>query len=110
MKLYTYLNYGGNCRQAFEFYEEHLGGKITSLTTHGEQGTVTDHLPVSRLSPPEHAVAVHDEGRAVRHVALLVEHAVGADRRAVNVAQQGEGEPPRLGERGVAEGAVGADG
>jgi PhnB protein len=37
VKLYTYLNYGGNCRQAFEFYVEHLGGKITMLTTHGEQ-------------------------------------------------------------------------
>jgi PhnB protein len=36
MKLYTYLNYGGNCRQAFEFYEEHLGGRITSVATHGE--------------------------------------------------------------------------
>lgn len=36
MKLYTYLNYGGNCRQAFDFYEEHLGGKITFITTHGE--------------------------------------------------------------------------
>jgi PhnB protein len=36
MKLFTYLNYGGNCRQAFEFYEQHLGGKITGLTTHGE--------------------------------------------------------------------------
>jgi len=36
MKLYTYLNYGGNCRQAFEFYERHLGGRITSLATHGE--------------------------------------------------------------------------
>ena len=38
MKLYTYLNYGGNCRQAFEFYVEHLGGKITEVTTHGELG------------------------------------------------------------------------
>jgi len=36
MKLYTYLNYGGNCRQAFEFYAEQLGGRITSLTTFGE--------------------------------------------------------------------------
>lgn len=36
MKLYTYLNYGGNCRQAFEFYVEHLGGKITEISTHGE--------------------------------------------------------------------------
>ena len=36
MKLYTYLNYGGNCRQAFEFYAQHLGGKITSIALHGE--------------------------------------------------------------------------
>ena len=36
MQLLTYLNYGGNCRQAFEFYEQHLGGRITMLTTHGE--------------------------------------------------------------------------
>lgn len=37
MKLFTYLNYGGNCRQAFEFYQQHLGGRITMMTTHGEQ-------------------------------------------------------------------------
>jgi len=46
MKLYTYLNYGGNCREAFEFYEKHLGGKITSLAKHGEQ-------PGSQNLPPE---------------------------------------------------------
>ena len=50
MKLYTYLNYGGNCRQAFEFYAEHLGGRITMLTTHGEQ-------PEAK-SPPEWTDAV----------------------------------------------------
>ena len=37
MQLNTYLNYGGNCEQAFRFYEEHLGGKITMLMRHGEQ-------------------------------------------------------------------------
>ena len=37
MKLYMYLNYGGNCREAFRFYEQHLGGKITMMMTHGEQ-------------------------------------------------------------------------
>ncbi|NUO61948.1 MAG: VOC family protein [Gemmatimonadaceae bacterium] len=37
MRLHTYLNYGGNCRQAFEFYERHLGGRITMLQTHAEQ-------------------------------------------------------------------------
>ncbi len=37
MKLHTYLNYGGNCKEAFQFYEQHLGGKITMMMTHGEQ-------------------------------------------------------------------------
>lgn len=43
MKVYTYLNYGGNCREAFEFYAEHLGGKIAMLSTHGDlpQGGAT---------------------------------------------------------------------
>lgn len=37
MQLNTYLNYGGNCEEAFKFYEQHLGGKITMLMRHGEQ-------------------------------------------------------------------------
>jgi PhnB protein len=37
MQLHTYLNYGGNCEQAFRFYEQHLGGKITMLMRHGDQ-------------------------------------------------------------------------
>ena len=37
MQLHTYLNYGGNCEEAFRFYERHLGGKITFLLRHGEQ-------------------------------------------------------------------------
>lgn len=36
MKLYTYLNYGGNCREAFEFYQQHLGGKITMMMMQSE--------------------------------------------------------------------------
>ncbi len=36
MKLHTYLNYGGNCRQAFEFYQRHLGGKIAAMMTRAE--------------------------------------------------------------------------
>ena len=37
MELHTYLNYGGNCEQAFRFYEQHLGGKVTMLMRHGDQ-------------------------------------------------------------------------
>jgi PhnB protein len=45
MKLHTYLNYGGNCQQAFRFYEQHLGGKITMMMTHGEQPGATNVPP-----------------------------------------------------------------
>ena len=31
MHLYTQLNFGGNCEEAFRFYEQHLGGKITTI-------------------------------------------------------------------------------
>ena len=37
MKLDIYLNYHGNCEQAFRFYEEHLAGRITGMVKHGEQ-------------------------------------------------------------------------
>jgi PhnB protein len=37
MKLDIYVNYRGNCEQAFRFYEQHLGGKITGVVRHGEQ-------------------------------------------------------------------------
>jgi PhnB protein len=36
MKLYTQLNFGGNCQEAFRFYEKHLGGKITMIMNQSE--------------------------------------------------------------------------
>lgn len=36
MRLDIYLNYAGNCEEAFRFYERHLGGKITGMMRHGE--------------------------------------------------------------------------
>ena len=42
MQLHTYLNYGGNCEEAFRFYEQHLGGQITMLMRHGEQPTPSE--------------------------------------------------------------------
>jgi PhnB protein len=47
MKLHTYLNYGGNCEQAFRFYEQHLGGKITMMMTHGQQPNPNE-VPLDR--------------------------------------------------------------
>jgi len=31
MKLYAQLNFGGNCEEAFRFYEKHLAGKIVMM-------------------------------------------------------------------------------
>jgi PhnB protein len=31
MKIYTQLNFGGNCEEAFRFYEKNLGGEITVM-------------------------------------------------------------------------------
>lgn len=31
MQLYTQLNFGGNCEEAFRFYEMRLGGRITMM-------------------------------------------------------------------------------
>ncbi len=36
MKLDIYLNFRGNCREAFRFYEQHLGARVTRMMTHGE--------------------------------------------------------------------------
>jgi PhnB protein len=44
MKVSPYLNYGGNCEEAFRFYEKHLGGKVTFMMTH-EQMPAPSNIP-----------------------------------------------------------------
>jgi PhnB protein len=36
MDMYTYVNFAGTCREAFKYYEQHLGGKIGILMTHAD--------------------------------------------------------------------------
>jgi PhnB protein len=36
MRLDTYVNYRGTCEEAFRFYEQHLGGKVTNIMRHGD--------------------------------------------------------------------------
>ncbi|QNI36995.1 VOC family protein [Edaphobacter albus] len=54
MKLLTYLNFGGNCREAFRFYEQHLGGKITMIMTHAQVPGV-QNVPADRANDVVHA-------------------------------------------------------
>ena len=37
MRLDVYVNYRGTCEEAFRYYEQHLGGKVTALVRHAEQ-------------------------------------------------------------------------
>ena len=54
MRLDVYLNYAGNCEQAFRFYERELGGKITMMMTHG-QGPNAANVPADQASAILHA-------------------------------------------------------
>ena len=45
MKLDVYVNYRGNCEEAFSFYETQLGGKITGKVRHGEQPNANPNIP-----------------------------------------------------------------
>lgn len=36
MHLHTQLNFGGNCAEAFRYYEKHLGGRIEMMMTQRE--------------------------------------------------------------------------
>jgi PhnB protein len=53
MHLYTQLNFGGNCAEAFRFYEKHLGGKITMMMRQNEapnaQPDATDAVIHARM-------------------------------------------------------------
>src|SRR5271157_2056911 len=46
IKLNPYLNFPGNCAAAFQFYEQHLGGKITMTITFADS-------PLADEVPPE---------------------------------------------------------
>jgi PhnB protein len=57
MKLYTQLNFGGNCEEAFRFYEENLGGKVLMIMRQ-------DQAPGSN--------ATFDAGKAIIHARLAI--------------------------------------
>jgi PhnB protein len=60
MKLHTYLNFPGTCAEAFRFYEQNLGARITTLMTHAE---LPPDSPRNPGMPP-------DWDRAVLHARL----------------------------------------
>jgi len=53
MKTVPYLNFNGNCAEAFHFYADVLGAEITMMQTHGD-------TPAAEHTPPEwHSAVMH---------------------------------------------------
>lgn len=48
MKLNTYVNFAGRCKEALQYYEQHLGGKVTALMTHGQAPDQSRMRPESK--------------------------------------------------------------
>lgn len=67
MQLTTHLAFDGNCRQAFEFYADTLGGRILMQLTYGE-------APIGEGSSPEMS-------QKIMHARLDIDgqHLMGAD-------------------------------
>ena len=47
MKVHPYLNYGGNCEEAFRFYVKHLGAKLDMLMRFGDVPNAGDNASQS---------------------------------------------------------------
>jgi len=97
MQLDVYVNYRGTCEQAFRFYEEHLGGRISFVTRHRDQpgspvpadyqdkilharvsigGTVLMGADMPQAEPMRSAyltLTLESEGEAERVYSLLIE-------------------------------------
>ena len=91
MQLTPYLNFNGQCAEAFRFYESVLGGKITFFQTHGDS-------PMAEQTPPE----MKDY---VIHVRLEVDKSVlmGSDAPP-SVYEKPQGNLVSIGVKSVAEG------
>jgi PhnB protein len=66
VRLDPYVNYRGTCEEAFRFYEQHLGGRVTGIARHRDQ-------PNPSLPP--------DWGDKILHARIEIGNAVlmGAD-------------------------------
>jgi len=53
LKLDIYINYPGHCEKAFQFYEQHLGGKITLMMPHHQ---IPENFPKEWNKPIIHAI------------------------------------------------------
>lgn len=100
MKIYAHLNFGGNCKEAFHFYEKHLGGKITMMMNQAQapgapkgagdaiihaRMSIGDTVLIANDVPP----SVYQKIRSV-YLYLAVDSADEAERVHELLAEDGE--------------------
>ncbi|MBC7990383.1 MAG: VOC family protein [Luteimonas sp.] len=108
MKLNTYLNFDGDCRAAFEFYAQLLGGKIAMMMSFAESPGC-DGMPAQALDKIMHArLVIGDDllmgtdatpeyphqGINGAHVTINVGEPAEADRIFAALAEGGKVELP----------------
>ena len=101
MKVDIYVNYKGNCEQAFRFYERHLGGRIMMMMTHQQQPG-TSNVPANWGNAILHArIKIGDtvlmgadipnaEPMRSAYLALRVDSAEEAERMYALLSEGGE--------------------
>jgi PhnB protein len=104
MQLTTHLNFNGNCKAAFGFYAETLGGKITMMMTQGES-PMAEQVPTEMKDKIMHATleipggatlmgADHPQGRKVLPtgfcVSIQVQDAAEGERIFQSLAAGGK--------------------
>ena len=103
MKLYTHLNFGGNCEEAFRYYADLLGGRITMMMKVSDLPPGVPGPPGSREAviharlsaagveligndvPPNHFKSIRSS-----YLYLSVDSAEAADRIYAALAEGGE--------------------
>jgi PhnB protein len=100
MKLYAQLNFGGNCEEAFRFYEKHLGGKITMMMTQsqapGAPSGAGDAIIHARMNIGDTVLIANDVPSSVFqkirsvYMCLTVDTAEDAERIHKLLAEGGE--------------------
>jgi PhnB protein len=58
MRMNTYVNFRGNCAEAFRYYEKHLAAKVGAMMTHAQS--------------PDHSRVVPEWREAVLHARIVI--------------------------------------
>jgi len=103
MQVTTYLGFSADCKQAFEFYERVLSGKITFMMTWGESPMAGQHPELkdkimhATLQLPGGGIingADHPDGKAVKpagfSVAVTVKDPAEAERIYKGLSEGGQ--------------------